>query len=1139
MISAIIPGETVAIWRFEESGVDYGQTLSGEYAIYIVLLSVFIACVAAYTALTVASRMSDVEKTGHKYVWLAIGSTAMGLGIWAMHFIGMLAFSMDMPVGYSIPITILSVIPAIIGGTVTLLLLRKKSNTWQRNQVSAFCLAVCIGLMHYIGMEAMRMPSIFKYDAFYFFVSIVVAHGLASLALYFKYVEFSEFSLFKRCQNIISAIGIGLSISGMHYTAMAATRMYASDVAFSANNLLSDNALISAVIIITFLLLLIVIIVAYVDKEFSKIKASLYQSEKKFRYLVEDSLQGIFVHRNFKPLFANQKCADILGYRNPEEIMALDSILEIFWPAEEQERIRGYKTSRMENSEAPAFYECRGMCKDGSLIWLECHVSMIEWQGENAIQVSIVDITKRKQEKILMKQSKSLTELLHAIALSTTVSTNPAEFIQATLKNICTFKDLPVGHAYLIDPEDKNKLLPTESWFFSDKERFQEFKKVTMEMIFIRGIGLPGRILQTKKPAWIIDIQQDENFPRADLIHNTGLHSGFGLPILLDDKVKGVLEFFTKDKKEIDQSLFNELLQIGTQIGHFFEHYESSKELHKLSRAVEASSSIVIITNTDGEIEYVNPKFTEITGYTKEEALGKNPRFLKSGETPESVYKNLWETISSGEEWKGEFHNRKKDGSYYWGRSSFSSVKDANGNITHFLSIQEDVTLEYELTEQLNYQASHDALTGLINRREFERRAERLFLEIQHHKEEHALCFMDLDQFKVVNDTCGHTAGDELLRQLSQLLQSVVRQRDTLARLGGDEFGLLMEHCSLDHAHRVASSLLNAVQDFQFSWEGQSFRVGVSIGLVAITEAIPNLSELLKQADAACYMAKDMGRNRIHVYRLEDSKLAQRHGEMQWVTRLYRALEEDRFCLYAQAIVPLDSCTDKHYELLVRMVDEKGEIIPPGAFLPAAERYNLISKIDCWVIKKAFSLLAANPVFQNQINFISINLSGQSITEHQVLQFIITQLAKFRIEGKKICFEITETATISNLSTAIKFISILKELGCRFALDDFGSGLSSFGYLKNLPVNYLKIDGMFVRDIVDDPIDHALVKSINEIGQVMGMQTIAEFVENDEIKEMLKEIGVNYAQGYGVGKPLPLDDLLGRSNNVTKIRNLK
>jgi len=556
-------------------------------------------------------------------------------------------------------------------------------------------------------------------------------------------------------------------------------------------------------------------------------------------------------------------------------------------------------------------------------------------------------------------------------------------------------------------------------------------------------------------------------------------------------------------------------------------HRKNSEEaLRKLSRAIDFSSSAVIISDINGCIEYVNPKFTEITGYSREETLGKNLQFLQSGETPESVYENLSQTIAKGEDWRGELHNCKKNGSHYWARDSVSGVENATGEVTHYICIHDDITHEFELNEQLSFQASHDILTGLINRREFERRAGQLLSSSRNSDDNHALCFMDLDQFKVINDTCGHVAGDELLRQLGRLLQSTVRHNDTLARLGGDEFGILMEHCTLDQSQRVAESLLEVVRDFHFSWEGQSFRIGVSIGMVAITDTVHDLTELLKQADAACYMAKDLGRNRIHIYHPEDIELARRQGEMQWVSHINQALDENRFCLYAQPIEPLGNNTSHHFEFLLRMLDEKGKVIPPGAFLPAAERYDLIDKLDAWVVENAFSLIAAHEAFFTRVNFVSINLSGKSITNPRFLEFIISEIRKTGIAASKICFEVTETVAISNLSSATTFISILKDIGCHFALDDFGSGLSSFGYLKNLPVDYLKIDGMFVKDIVDDPIDHAMVKSINDIGQVMGMKTIAEFVENDAIKARLQEIGVDYAQGYGIGKPQPVEVML-------------
>ncbi len=529
-----------------------------------------------------------------------------------------------------------------------------------------------------------------------------------------------------------------------------------------------------------------------------------------------------------------------------------------------------------------------------------------------------------------------------------------------------------------------------------------------------------------------------------------------------------------------------------------------------------------------GHIETFNRASEHIFGYSIDEVIGKNIQMLMPAFYHDEHDGYLHNYHTTGDKQiigkDREVEGRRKDGSVFPMDLSVSDVGIKGQKL--YSGIVRDISDRKQAEEQLSFQAKHDALTGLVNRLEFENRTKRLLSTIQYNKGEHALCYLDLDQFKIVNDTCGHAAGDELLRQLSSVLSGIVRHRDTLARLGGDEFGVLMEYCSLEQAYRVVESLQKAIQEHQFSWEGRNFRVGVSIGLVPITTATNSLTELMKNADIACYMAKDMGRNRIQTYHIEHSELAKRHGEMHWVERINQALEEDQFCLYAQAIVPLVDKPGKHYELLLRMKDVEGKIICPGAFLPAAERYNLISKLDHWVIENMFYVLSENSVFLNEVDFCSINLSGQSLTDQEILDLITSQLKKYCIPGEKICFEITETAAISNLDIATKFIASLRGLGCQFALDDFGSGLSSFAYLKNLPVDYLKIDGMFVKDIANDPINNAMVKSINEIGHIMGMQTIAEFVENDVIKGMLKEIGVDYAQGYGIGKPQPLDELI-------------
>jgi len=603
---------------------------------------------------------------------------------------------------------------------------------------------------------------------------------------------------------------------------------------------------------------------------------------------------------------------------------------------------------------------------------------------------------------------------------------------------------------------------------------------------------------------------------------------------------RGAYRFETRCKNKegqlFDCEVTTSLLKVGgkeliqSRVEDLSSAQQERGELLKLSRAAEASSSVIMITDINGHIEYVNPKFTQLTGYSREEVMGKTPRILSTGQAPLDTYKTLWTTILGGDEWRGEFRNRKKNGDFYWCRNSISGIKDERGKLSHYLAIQDDVSREYELKERLSYQASHDQLTGLYNRHEFERRTEILLAKLHAEKAEHAICFLDLDQFKVINDTCGHAAGDELLRQLGPLLQSVVRQRDTLARVGGDEFAVLMEYCSLDNAERLTKALLKALQNYRFTWGDSTFRVSASIGLAEITEDVRDLSTLLKNADAACYMAKDSGRNRVHLYCPNDQELAQRQGEMEWVSRIYRAMSENQFCLYAQAIKCLDRGTGegRHYEILLRIIDDDGVMIAPGAFLPAAERYNLIAELDRWVVTETIKLIVANPAFMESVGFISINLSGKTLTDESFLGFLLTSLQKSGLNGEKICFEITETAAIANLNVAQKFIQALQEMGCKFALDDFGSGLSSFAYLKNLAVDYLKIDGMFIKDIASDEITHAMVKSINDIGHVMGMQTIAEFVENEEIEELVRELGVDYAQGYGIEKPQPLSEILAK-----------
>lgn len=468
-----------------------------------------------------------------------------------------------------------------------------------------------------------------------------------------------------------------------------------------------------------------------------------------------------------------------------------------------------------------------------------------------------------------------------------------------------------------------------------------------------------------------------------------------------------------------------------------------------------------------------------------------------------------------------EIRRRKRNGDLVWMRETARVL--GHGVDRLLLMTCEDIDEAYRLTEKLSYHASHDELTGIANRKMLEARLARVLESAHSEGSCHALVVLDVDQFKIINDTCGHDAGDELLRQVARRLLGVIRKRDTLARIGSDEFALLLEDCSLADATATGDAARRALEAAPFEWHGAHHAISASVGVVALDARCDTVMNALGMADIACYAAKDSGRNRLHVYHAGDARVETRHGEMRWAARIGEALRNDRFELSLQEIVPIAGLGNgDHYELLIRMRDERGGLILPNEFLPAAERYNLAAELDRWVIAHALRWLSEHPELLSRLHLCSINLSGQSFCNDEVLNFILAQIELRGIAPSKLCFEVTETAAIADIVHATRFIGTLRERGCLFALDDFGSGFSSFTYLKSLPVDFVKIDGSFVRDIANDSIDLAMVKSINEIGHVMGKKTIAEFVEDENVLALLKVVGVDYAQGFEIGRPTPL-----------------
>ncbi len=528
-----------------------------------------------------------------------------------------------------------------------------------------------------------------------------------------------------------------------------------------------------------------------------------------------------------------------------------------------------------------------------------------------------------------------------------------------------------------------------------------------------------------------------------------------------------------------------------------------------------------------GTILSVNRFGAQQLGYTREELIGRHfaelycdadrgaseQYFAKALTLPEQVHR--W-----------ELRKITKNGSPIWMRDAARLTRGEDGN--HILLIvSEDTTETWELSEQLHYQTTHDEITGLLNRREFERRLRTTLDEARHDQAGHCLCYLDLDRFKVVNDDCGHFAGDDLLRRIAALLKDVFRRHDVLARVGSDEFAVLVKHCAWEEAEQAAKRLLGEIRGMRFVWDERRFPIGASIGTVALDHRSFNHQEAMAAADTACQLAREAGGNRIHIYNESDQSTRQHVGDLRWVPRINDAIASNLFFLEFQRIMPLrpELPVGEHFELLVRLGGRDGKIVMPGEFLPAAERYNVCGMIDQWVVHEALRWLSAPSTPLEHIELCSINLSARSLSDADFHERLHEVLSASSVPMHLLCFEVTETAAITNREQALKFVHAVKERGCKFALDDFGSGMASFAYLKHLPVDYVKIDGLFVRDILDDPFSLAMVSSICEVAHAGNMLTVAEFAAGPQIVDKLRAIGVDYAQGYGIARPAPLAEL--------------
>jgi diguanylate cyclase (GGDEF)-like protein/PAS domain S-box-containing protein len=888
--------------------------------------------------------------------------------------------------------------------------------------------------------------------------------------------------------------------------------------------------------------------VIWVARDITKrkqIEENLQHSEERFRTLVNNLPGAVYRYRgnNDKAMiFVSAAIEAIAGYPTSDyvnhAVRDLDSIVYF----QDRERREKYLQQALAFKQ-PYALEYRIVNANGNLRWVsEIGQGVFTELGELLYQDGVIlDISDRKQAEEELNYRLTYEQLI--ATLSTYFINLPSDKIESGLKyalqGVSKFFGFDRGYIFLIDDPTSKKVTQIHEWsapgMLGESHNFQN-------LVFERDRNSPWWVEQIcqHKIVW------SENAQKLSATLNISIDAAeqlslIALPIIYQDTLIGAVKFYSSHKKKTRFRNNLPLLKFFTQmVANVIERKRAEEQRQRIERelfqekelaqvTLQSIGDAVITTDANGKIEYCNSIAENLIGWKCDEVKGL---FLSQvfsvfhEETRQPIQNPVERVVQEG--CIVEIIDRtilvSRDGSEYAIDESAAPIRDRNGHLIGVVLIFRDVTESRLLSNQLSWQASHDALTGLVNRRKFEQDLIDAIATAQHGGQQHALCYLDLDQFKVVNDTCGHVAGDELLRQVTFLLQQRVRSSDILARLGGDEFGLLLYRCSLAKAQQIAETLRELIQNFRFTWDGKTFAIGVSIGLAIVDADCEDINNLLGAVDAACYAAKGNGRNCVHVYLPDDRELSKQRSERRWIAKINQALEDNRFCLYCQKIIPLDRISGEiHYEILLRMIDEKGNLVLPMAFIPAAERYDLMPAIDRWVIGTFLSGYERYLVTpgENLEGVYTINLSGASVNNPQFCNFLIEQIAQSQVPPQKICFEITETTAIANLKRAANLIQSLKQLGCRFALDDFGSGMSSLAYLKNLPVNYLKIDGSFVKNIANDPIDCVMVESLNQISHVMGIQTIAEFVEDRATLLKLQEIGVDYAQGYGIGKPCP------------------
>lgn len=773
--------------------------------------------------------------------------------------------------------------------------------------------------------------------------------------------------------------------------------------------------------------------------------------------------------------------------------------------------------------------ELYGVHKDGHEFPLE--ISLGVWNSEGKTQFSAIinDISERKKAQLELRESTALVGLLHAIAVAANEAETVEEALRATLRNVCTYSGWPIGHFYTCDPNNEDLLKPTSIWHLEDDEEFGEFREKTRDIDFKRGEGLPGGVLQSGEPAWVIDLQRVSNFPRAKIAAQLDLKAAFALPVLAGSEVKGVLEFFSKEITEPDQSLFYTLIHIGTQLGRVIERRDADESNRKLSMAVEQSPASVVITDIEGNIEYVNSTFTEVTGFTMEEMLNKNIKVFDSEHNPSEIYEELWDTIAKGGEWRGELLNQKQDGELYWEDVSISPIKDDEGVASHYMAIKEDISIRKQYEEQLVHQANYDTITGLPNRLLAIDRLTQAITQAGRDNKNVAVLYAVIDDLNKVNDTMGHSAVDELLKISGNLIQECVENGNTVAHFGSGEFVVILPELDKSIlAELIARKILMAFEK-PFHLEGGEIGVGLRMGLTISPNDGEDPQILFKNAHAASFRAKEMEAQKYRFFTPnmdEEAKVM-----LQRETLLRTALKNEELYLNYQPVVDGKTGEIVGAEALIRWNNPELGFVPPDAFIPLAETTGLIVPIGEWVLREACAQGVKWQGADGKNIRMAVNVSSRQFEGTNIVETLRTILDDSGLPASCLEMEITERLLINDTALANIVLNEVHEMGVSVSIDDFGTGYSSLSYLKQFPFDTLKVDRAFIKDVCTDPDDAALVSAIIAMAHGLGHEVIGEGVEDEEQWNFLRKLDCDMIQGYFFGKPMSPEEFTTHLEN--------